>query len=50
MLEMCIPRLNGARGNRVEIPVWINGVRRNQNDAREETKIVELYHFRRGCL
>jgi hypothetical protein len=26
MLEMCIPRLDGARGNRVEIPVWIKEV------------------------
>ena len=43
---MCIARPNGTRGNRVEIPVWITGVRRHQqNDAREKTKIVELYHF-----
>ena len=27
------------------IDVWITGVRRQQNESREQTKIVELYHF-----
>jgi phosphoadenosine phosphosulfate reductase len=27
------------------LDVWITGVRRQQNDSREKTKIVELYHF-----
>lgn len=45
MREMYIPRLNRARGNRDENPVWINRVRRQQNDSREKTKIAELYHF-----
>ncbi|PAY99909.1 MAG: hypothetical protein CAK90_08105 [Spartobacteria bacterium AMD-G4] len=44
MREMYIPRLNRARGNRDENPVWINRVRRQQNDSREKTKIAELYH------
>ncbi len=45
MREMYIPRLNRARGNRDEIHVWINRICRQQNDAREKTKIAELYHF-----
>ncbi len=45
MREMYIPRLNRARGNRDEIHLWINRIRRQQNDAREKTKIAELYHF-----
>jgi phosphoadenosine phosphosulfate reductase len=27
------------------LDVWITGVRRQQNESREKTKIVELYHF-----
>jgi phosphoadenosine phosphosulfate reductase len=27
------------------LDVWITGVRRQQNDTRENTRIVELYHF-----
>ena len=45
MREMYIPRLNRAMAKKSLIPVWITGVRRQQNDAREKTKIAELYHF-----
>ena len=44
MRKMYIPRLNRAMAKKSLIPVWITGVRRQQNDAREKTKIAELYH------